>query len=811
MEHEGTEGPDRGEQAVPGGGDGAASDARKQEFESRVSALEAERQQCEDEGDQSGQASALRKLGDLRRAAGHVEGAREAYSKAKYLYQLAGNSEGAAGLLLTLGNMEARQLRYDGAVRYFHEAGDLYRRLVDPEREANTLLSEGDAYAGLEEQTKALTCFESAGTLFARLDDTLGQAHTAFRVGMLALNEDPSEAEQHLELAERLYADHVGRAAPDTEAPLPTRVTDSRRYPPFVMQRVCLRERQALGTAMPTVGSAAGATAARKSRFVPPEATSDGTSWTIWIGIGLLVVGTAALVLPGMIGNSTFLFSWLDSIGRVVGWGSAVHIFVAVFGAVTGIVAARQLGISAPVVLLAMGIGFGAIFHEISRGVFVDILPEAPPPVADAPSIDAQGHSIARAAAARLILDARSAITDGNLDNARAALRESYDLAAKNIDVAGQVRALEELFTIETAHGTLAERLDVAERLYDDLRGRNSAREREVLEELVALVSRLEDPARLRATNVKLLLHHERSGNQEGEVSALLSLAAIDRDALRLDDAYEWYRRAHGVYQTLRDPQGQVGTLLALGEIDARLGRLRRAYGRYYHAFAMYRELGDESGQAAMLLHMGTLDEAAERYEEASAAFRQSQRMYVALGDREGEAQAALRFAATQAAHGNERQARDAFRRGADLFHELGDVGGEARVYLGLAHLARKGRRADEARTHYRRATELYGEADDPRGQLAALREIALLAHEEKKPAAAQEGLAEVRRLAKGVPDPTMRASLLLSAGDLARSLDDSEKAADIYREALYLFEDINDLDGGRAARERLERISARG
>jgi tetratricopeptide (TPR) repeat protein len=811
MESDGSEGDRTAESAAEG-----AREARRREFAERMREVEAERDQAAAAGDGAAEAAALRKLGDVQRAAGLDDGAREAYSKARYLYQLNGNADGAASILVALGNMEARLRRFEAAARFFHEARDLFQRLVVPEQEADALLSEADALLSLERAPAAIQRIDAASAIFAKLDDTLGQAHAAFRLGMIAMVEDPQMADEHLELATRLFGDHVGREAPDKEVPLPATVPDSRRYPPFVMQRVCLRERQRLaggGRVAPLKYRHVSASSVRKARRAV-QATPEARSTTTWIGVGVLVILVLVFLLPQWLAGTNLVVFIADYLGDSVSLGTVVHLGVALFGAAVAIVAAQQLGISAPVVLLAMAIGFGMIFHEVSRVVFSGFDPPRPSIAmspSTTPAVDAEAIQLGRANAAKLLLDARNALARGDIDAARAGFNESRALAESNLDPLGQVRALEELLALESEYGEMEDRLRAAGRLYDSLGAADILRRREVLEEIVALATQLGDQAALRDAHTNLLAHYESAGDAAGEVTALLALAALDRDAHQLERAYDWFSRAHSAYQSLRDGPGQIGTLLALGEIDARLGRRRRAYGRYYHAFAMYREIGDESGQAAMLLHMGNLDESGERYEEAIAAFRQSQRLYKSVGDPAGEALAALRFAAAQGTHGNQRQARDGFRRSLELYQLLGDDVGQARANLGLGQYWSKAGEWDVAAEHFDEAKTLYQQAKDPRGQLSALREIALLAHDRGTDTAAQGNLAEIRRVTRGIVDPGLRAGMLLSAGDLALTLQRREDAESTYREALALYQDIGDDPGQRAASERLSRIAAPG
>lgn len=814
MEGDGTERPRDGS-SPPREGESAeaAREARRRELAERLEEIEAERGRAADEGDQTAEANALRRMGDLQRAAGVDDAARESYGKARQLHQQAGNADGAAAISMTLGNMEIRLRRFEPAARLFHEAREYYQRVPDPAKEADALLSEADALYALGKLATAVQRIDAANALFAGLDDTLGQAHAAFRMGVMAAAEDPQMADEHLELASRLFADHVGRDTGDVDVPLPATVPDSRHHPPYVMQRVCMRERQRLaggGAVRPLTHRGTSGSSARKARRATPQAAgAEKQGMSTWIGIAVLVVLAAAFLLPHLLADTSLFALLADLLGDSVTVGTVMHLAVGAFGAVVAVVAAQQMGISAPVVLLAMAIGFGAIFHEISRAVFPGLDGLATGSKAAAPSAAAQAElqrlQEERARSAKLVVDARAALARGDVAAARSLLNDSLAAARSANDTAGRLRALEEMMAVEAAHGEIAERLAVAETLYEAIPAADAARRRALLEEIIDLAASIREQGKLRDAQVKLLQLHERDGDTEAAVAILVALAALDRDAHHLESAYDWFNRAHGAYQSLRDSEGQLSTLQAMGEIDARLGRRRRAYGHYYHAFVMYRELDDKAGQAAMLLHMGNLDELDDKHEEAINAFRQSQRLYNAAADEAGEALAALRFGAAQLAYGSQRQARDGFRRSLELYSLLGERLGQARANLGLGQYWAKAGKPLPASEHFAAARALYREAGDRRGELAALREIILLAH--AGGGIAQGDLAQMRRIARGIADPGVRAGVLLSSGDLALAVDRPVEAESIYREALAVFAELGDDAGQRVARERLTRL----
>ena len=801
------------------GTDTSALSARRLELEDRLEGLEAERRQAEQEGDQVAEAAVLRRMGDLQRAAGMGEDARETYSRARYLYQLTGNAEGAAHLLVTLGNMEVRHSHSEAAARHFREARDLFQRLVVPEREAEAALSEGDAQFALGDNEGALSCYNAAADIFANLEDSLGQAHTVFRLAVLTAADDAEAAAEHFLVAADLFAENVKNGAEGTNAPLPNRITDSRRYPPVLMQKVCERERGLLTgdsvgpEEVPEVSRAEAAKERKVIAAAEPTAATPGaghnSSWTMWVGVAILLVGTMVLVLPQFFSGSTLLPSLAEAMGKVVSGGWLLQVTMALLGAVAAVLAARQIGINAPVILLALGIGVGAIFHEVGRTLVASVgnSSAAEEAARESVQIEAEAVQVTRTAARKWLADARQALAGNDIESARKALDESHNLFQHLNDKAGQLLVLEERMKLETAHGSVAHRLAVAESLYAAVRGSDRVKERELLEEMVALAASSDSVEKLRSAHQRLLEYHASSGDRKAEVATLLAMAAIARDNQDWEEAYQLLERSNKTYQSLRDNAGQVGTLLAMGEIDSRLGRQRRAYGHYYHAFAMYRELEDIDGQAVALLHMGAIDEVSKRFEEAAAAFRQAKGLYATLGKEEGEALASLRYADVQSEHGNQRQAREAFRRSLDLYTKRGDLAGQAHAHLGLGVLARKQKKQVAAENHYASAEDLYRQANHQTGRLAALRERALMAHASGRAGVAGSQLEEVSRVAKDTADPKERARLLLSVGDLAVSLQRSESAAKTYREAMLLYEDIGDEDGRRAANQRLQRL----
>ena len=809
------------EQHQPEGGENAgttATEPRGQAAEglrAALSLLEKERAALQESGDQAGEAESLRKIADLQRASGKYDAAREAYTKARYLYQLLGDAPDAAAILVLVGRMEFGLKRWDAAARSFAQAADLYRRSLANEAEADVLLSLGDAQAALEQTAAARESFLAAARLHASLDDPAGQAHASFRLGRLLRTEDVDRADEYLEFAESMFR-HVAEQHPTTgRSTVPERVRDSRMFAPVVMADVCARERRALrgeaaseteqqATASEGEGAKSGASAATATR-----------PWVVYAGIAALALGVIALLLPWLAGGGSTP-SLLDALTSV-SMGTIVYLGVALFGATCAIVAARQLEITSSPVLLGIGIGFAAIFFEIGRAMFPSLnAADAPRPISEVAAVP---ESVRRAIAEAPGFEAkaRKARAQGDIETARTAFAQALAGFETARDIDGQARVLLAQAEMEHESGEAASELDLYRRavllMHSDAKG-DATDMIDVLHKIIALAESLGDDERLLDAHTTLLRLKERSNDLAGQSEEYLVLADLQRRRGEHERAHEWYNRAHGSFQDLRDKRGQVKALLAMAEIEQYLGRRRQAYGSYYHAFVLYREMDDAGGQASMLLYLGALDELAERWNEASAAFRQAQRIYAAQGDRPGEAKALFRFGSVEAAHGSARQAREAFQDSLSFFESIGDEASQAGVLRGLGRLEDRDDHFEAARLRYERAVELYrsakGEVSEM-GELAVLIDLALLEQRAGRDEAAARAYSGARDLARTLTDQSQRARLLLGVADMAAKLGQADEALAMYQEAVAIFVALGDTSGEASARDRLAALRTGG
>lgn len=807
MEREQTEGS-QSEASRPAEPRGQAAEG----LQTALTLLEEERLGHQESGDRASEAEALRKIGDLQRTNGKYDAAREAYTKARYLHQLLGDAPGAATILVIVGKMELGLRRWDAAARAFVQASDLYRRVLDNAAEADALLSLGDAQVNLAQRDAARETYLNAARLYASLDDALGQAHASFRLASLYGDDEKERADEYLEFAEAMYRHVAEQQPPPGRTTAPPQVRDSRLVPAALMAEVCARQRRVLRgeEKVPEEPGEGAEDSGDEVLAAAGEAAAETRPWVLYAGGAAVALAVLLLLLPHLWGG--------DGPGPFASLtlGSLVYVAVALFGATCAIVVARQQGVTAPAVLLGVGIGFAAIFFEIGRAMYPS-LGAAPPAPNAAEFAEEVPESIRRARQEAPVFErrAQALLSRGDIDAARKAFGQA--LAGFEIahEIDGQARVLLAQADMEYANGAPREALDLYRRAFllsrADAAG-NTGDLQAVLQKMIELAKSLGDDERLLEAHVNLLSLKEKAGDAAALGQEYMTLADLHRQRGDYERAHEWYGRAHGAFQELRDKRGQVKALLAMAEIEQFLGRRRQAYGSYYHAFVLYREMDDASGQAAMLLYLGAIDELAERWDEASAAFRQAWRIYEALGDHAGVAKAQFRYGAVEAAHGNARQAREAFHASLGFFESIGDTSSQAGVLRGLGRLQERDEDFDGARAQYRHALELYragrGEVADL-GALAVLLDLALLErktdHEEAAAAAYADARVKVRELA----DESQRARLLLGVADMAVKLGHADEATDMYNEAMALFVMLGDTSGEASARDRLAALAS--
>jgi DNA-binding SARP family transcriptional activator/tetratricopeptide (TPR) repeat protein len=220
--------------------------------------------------------------------------------------------------------------------------------------------------------------------------------------------------------------------------------------------------------------------------------------------------------------------------------------------------------------------------------------------------------------------------------------------------------------------------------------------------------------------------------------------------------------------ETLGDRRAQAYTRRALGFAEGRLGRIVDASRHLNRALELFAEVGDDKGRA------------------------RTHRLIAFLANRRGEHGVAL----------------SNYRVAGDLYRSIGWLSGEASVHneSGWTHIMLGD--LERAIQECRRAIDAHRRNGDPSGEAAAWDSLGLAQHRLRAYDDALESFGHALRLYRAVCDKYLIADTLAHIGDTRHAAGRDGAAAEAWREALEILENLGHPDAGQV-REKARSIGA--
>lgn len=134
-------------------------------------------------GNRLGQANALKAIGDVRQFRRELDAALESYHAALELFRTVGSRLGEANTSKAIGDVQQYRKELAAALENYNAALDLFRAVGDRLGEANTLQAIGDAQRFRDEYDGALESYHTALDLFRAIGSRLGEANTLQAIG----------------------------------------------------------------------------------------------------------------------------------------------------------------------------------------------------------------------------------------------------------------------------------------------------------------------------------------------------------------------------------------------------------------------------------------------------------------------------------------------------------------------------------------------------------------------------------------------------------------------------------------------------
>jgi tetratricopeptide (TPR) repeat protein len=204
-------------------------------------------------------------------------------------------------------------------------------------------------------------------------------------------------------------------------------------------------------------------------------------------------------------------------------------------------------------------------------------------------------------------------------------------------------------------------------------------------------------------------------------------------------------------------------------------------------------DAGDPEAEALLHSRLGVAYGYLGRFEDCSASFRRARELQRASGAHPAEAATLLNFGFALWRMDRTAESIAAFEESLPLFRAAGDRHGEGMALNNLGEAYASGGRVEEALSHLDAALVVFRDSGNLYGEGAALDSLAMVYRGQDRADDALRTFHEARAVRHRIGDRHGEARTLRRIGELLVESGDAERGNGLLREALQIFESLND------------------
>lgn len=239
------------------------------------------------------------------------------------------------------------------------------------------------------------------------------------------------------------------------------------------------------------------------------------------------------------------------------------------------------------------------------------------------------------------------------------------------------------------------------------------------------------------------LMEAEILGDLSGQAMSLQGLGNIHIDLGELENALDFYQRAHAIYVRRDDRHGQALALSGIGITDWFQGRFAEACNNYERAVTMLREVGDRRFEGITLNRLAIIKIEQDELAEAQSIMERALALLIGAGDRRNQATVLTNIGMINIEVGRLTVAANYMEQALSLAREIGDRLIEGIPLLNLANIRREQGCPAAAAQLYEEALTIFRQIGDQLNQSETICSMATLARQAHGDYARAQQLAE--------------------------------------------------------------------
>ncbi len=297
-------------------------------------------------------------------------------------------------------------------------------------------------------------------------------------------------------------------------------------------------------------------------------------------------------------------------------------------------------------------------------------------------------------------------------------------------------------------------------------------------------------------------------GNQRALAHCLQQWGRACTDQSDYAEAEEHLSHSLQLYQRLDDQRGVVATQYYLGWTAYKKSDYGEAQRWFAESLVIKEQLGDRSGVAKILYRQGQIFYAFQQYEEAEQLGKRALDIQQEINDNSGCIATLSLLAQVSNAQGHYDLAEQYCHRALQLCEETQEQDQLAWVLYTLSGVNRRQGKLLPAREHAGRSLALLQRSGDRKSQAQALFDLSRIDLELKDYALALDEGFQSLQLSRNLQDAWGNVYILRQLGDVHRSLNQLDRAIELWSEALGIAEKLQHPLAA-SVRERLMQASA--
>jgi predicted ATPase len=252
----------------------------------------------------------------------------------------------------------------------------------------------------------------------------------------------------------------------------------------------------------------------------------------------------------------------------------------------------------------------------------------------------------------------------------------------------------------------------------------------------------------------------------------------------------------------------EAEALRHLGISRIYLGDAAGALKYYQESLVCFRRLKDRRGEGMALNNLAVVYRGQGQWTEAETHYEQALQIFREIDYRWGQGTVLNNLGNLRYDTGHYSQAQALCRQGLQICAEIKDYWGECHVLNSLGNILREQGDFPTAQSYYQQALQLWRTIGARLYEGVTLAELALLGHLTGHNEAASDYGQQAEQIGQKVDSPDIRASALTHLGHAQAALNFPAEAAESYRQALILRQEIGHLHFAREILASLSRTS---